>query len=191
MLDIQIAGVAMPTQSVIESQIRSQFPILFELKDAVPRDEFMPKYNALVAYATKAAEPKLTTETSKSQWVLISSALFLLTLVLFQVGSLKFGETAVKVDAAVLVGYSAFVAALLITFLARAMLDLYRAKLAGLKDQDVAADLCSAVDRGVHERVIESFYWFELFNEAGKSVERYFNIRFELGLSDSGAQSIQ
>ncbi len=165
----------------IQTVIKTQFPIVFGNQPAVPHDVFMKGYNLLVDYGMKAAEPQLNQETSKYQWTLLSTSLILLVIVLFNVGNIKIDEVTITVNRTTLLWYLSFVIAVLLIFLARAALDLKRASLARRKDSNVASELQALVNVGWSKRMLEVYFWQELFHQIGEKYVIYEKARSHNG----------
>ncbi|URI11985.1 hypothetical protein MW290_32170 (plasmid) [Aquincola tertiaricarbonis] len=146
----------------VESIVRLQFPLLFGEKELVTNTEFELAFNAIAEQGIKWAEPALKPETHKHQWTLVGTSIALYALVLFNVRKVQIGTASISVDRQVIIWYSVFAFALLLTFLLRASLDLKRAALAREKDSEKLEGLNNLVQAAWIRRNIEYHFFLEL-----------------------------
>lgn len=167
----------MTSATAIEESVREQFPLLLGKKEMVTKTEFQEAFNAVAEQGMKWAEPALQSETHKHQWTLVGASVALFVIVLFNVGKIKVGEATIDVDRQVLLWYSAFLMALLLTYLIRAGLDLKRAALAREKDAEKLSVLSDMIEVAWLRRNIEHYFWLELFHQIGARYGVYHRAR--------------
>lgn len=163
----------MQSESDLEASIKAQFPLMFGTKEMVSTADFYQAYNAIAEHSIKAADPALKSETHKHQWTLAGASIGLIALILFKVGKIKIAEALVVIDQQVLIWYAVFVAALLLTFMLRAALDLKRASLARKKDSEKLLTLSELVEMAWARKNIQQYYWLELFHQIGERYAAY------------------
>lgn len=160
------------TDSIVQ-EIRAQFPIFLGDEETISDEKFYETYNTSADYLTKASEPSLRAETHKLQSALTVGSVALITLILFNVQDIKINDLAVKVNRNVVLWYSFFLGAVLLSFLLRAGLDLYRANLARRKDSEKLSYLTALVQDGITTYNIESYYFYEISHLVHKSYDDY------------------
>lgn len=169
--------------------LKAEFPLLFDAKELVSAPDFYQAYNEVAEHSIRATDPPLKPETHKHQWTLMGFAIGLIALVLFKVGEIKVAEALIDVDCHVLMWYSVFVSALLLTYLLRVAADFKRAKLARQKDSEKLTALSDLVEMALAVRSIQQYYWLELFHQIGERYAVYLHARSFAGNAAS-AQNI-
>jgi hypothetical protein len=161
------------TKERIEQSIRANCPIIFGDSDAVDTKAFKQKYDDLVDSAVTASAPFLGAETVRYQSMLLYFSLLLLAVSLFQIGQVKIGESVVSVDRRLLVIYTLFIGAIILTFLTKVYVDYQRARFLLHKNDQVSLELREMVSVGVLKKRIQYHFWLEIFDAIGRAYQTY------------------
>lgn len=163
----------MATKDQIERSIRANCPIIFGDSYAVDIETFKPKYDALEDYASKVSAPFLGAETVRYQSLLLYFSLLVLAVTLFQIGSVKIGDSLVSVDRRLLVIYAMLIGAIIVIFLTKVYLDIQRQHDLRKKYDLLRVELQALAEAGLLKKHIHHYFWLEIFDAIGRTYKAY------------------
>lgn len=163
----------MTTQAAIEQSIRRNLPILFGNREPADDDAFLKRFDSLAEYAATVSEPFLRSETTRYQSILLYVSLVFVSIGLFGIGQITFGETLLFVDRRLLFVYTVFIAAVAVIFLMKAYVDYQRANFSRSKNFRAITEMREVLDVSSLRKNVQYYFWEEISNTIGRAYEPF------------------
>jgi len=160
-------------KETIENSLREALSIVLGRVNSVDRAEFNTRFQLLVDSAVARSSPVLGVETVRYQGILLYASLIFLSVPLFAVRTIKFGDAPITVDGHLLLFYSIFIAMISIVFVVKAYVDYERASFTGFGNAAAMMEAHHLVQIALLKRRIQSYFFLEFFDAVAKTYQRY------------------
>jgi hypothetical protein len=132
-----------------------------------------PYYDHYLLYEELVVHQQRRHDFKRYQSSLLYVSLIFISVNLLKLGNIKISENLLTVYRRLLVVYTIFIALLMIIFLIKAYIDTQRAHFVRRRNDQSYVELQQIMTVGRQKRVIQEYFWFELFDVVGRAYKTY------------------